>query len=339
MTHLYTSVEINKIINGLDNPIVVIGNGLNIEAGVFKGGWGGILQRIAERLDSEKTVDSSEEETISSFASRMLENKDTHSVSLTELYDWILIKYDRYRISTEQFLDTAKKSYSSKVKVNKILQEIVEIEQRNLANRVGMSKVAKWCMAKNADILSTNYDKCFLTLSDAISNGKIERRKDRDGKAIDTKAFPVASSYRIQDKSKKCSFNLWCINGFVDKPGSPRLSLRDYVNYANFIRREQLVFDESKDTWVRRFIDRPLVFAGISLEPQEVILRTLLIERMRYHITNKKAFPPFSYFIQYNRRNRSEMNDVKREFLNDFGVEVLDLQKGEKLSDCFAVSN
>ena len=332
----YTAEEVNAVINKLEQPAVIIGNGLNAEAGVFRGGWATILQQIAQRLDSRIDERLQGNGPLESFVVRILNDPSSNSVSLTELYDWLLIKYERLMISKKGFFKTKKESYSSKDKVNQELISTVIEESNKPYDDTGMSTFIHWCLCKNADIISANYDDCLLKAPVVDCKAKYKNWGKDEKAQEDTKAFPVFHSFLLQDRDEKTrECHLWCLNGNTKLENSPRLALRDYVNYAKFIKDNQLIFDKDKHTWIRQFVDKPLVFAGISMDSQEVILRMLLIERMRYHLITEKSYPPPSYYVQFNRKGVRAMDEVKREFLKDFGVIVLELQDGEKLSDCF----
>ncbi len=332
----YTAGEVNAVINKLEQPAVVIGNGLNAEAGVFRGGWAAILQQIAQRLDSRIDERFQGNGPLESFVVRILNDPSSNSVSLTELYDWLLIKYERLMISKKGFYKTKKESYSSKEIVNQELISTVIEESNKPYVDSGMSTFIHWCVCKNADIISANYDDCLLYLPVADCDGEYKYRGKYEKPPEDTETFPVSHSFLLRDNdTKKRDIQLWCLNGSIEMDKSPRLALRDYVNYAKFIKNNQLIFDSEKNTWIRQFVDKPLIFAGISMDSQEIILRMLLIERMRYYLIKEKEFPPPSYYIQFNKKGVKAMDEVKREFLKDFGVIVLELQDGEKLSDCF----
>ena len=320
---LYSAEEINTIISKMNRPAVILGNGLNEESGYFKGGWNNLLLRFACELDSEIDKEGTGKQELELFAKRILSDLENNSVTLTELYDWILLKFERICIKNKGFNNN--KMHSSKDNINTKLISIIKSESNMVSDYSVYDSFLRWCFKKKADILTTNYDSILPSVPGLVCNGKYEYRGVDKKKKSDTKTFPVAHSYLLGDET-----NLWFINGFIDKTTSLRLSLRDYAQYTK--KYGDYIYKSSEKTWIRQFIDRPLIFAGISLDSQETILRTLLIERMRYYI-GKKSFPSESFFIKWG--GSKGMDDVKREFLKDLGVSVLELQFGEKLSDCF----
>lgn len=93
---------------------------------------------------------------------------------------------------------------------------------------------------------------------------------------------------------------------------------------------------EKRRTWLEAFYNGDLIFAGLGLDSQEVVLRWMLIERRR-QLLNINNNSTKAYYIKFNDGN--EMSEEKRKFFDSLEIETLELKKGEKLSDVFAMIN
>lgn len=316
-----TAQDISKILNTTEmiNPVLVLGNGFNIELGVFRDGWKGLLEKIAKELFDDKYSSIKDEFTL------IVNSED---VTLPEVYDWLLIRYQEQ--SGKQ---------STKRKINPIVQKLIEKESKSLLESAPLEKgkisnVINWCKQKEAPILTTNYDKNLLLAS-------TEFILQSSNNAKKSHSYPFNCCFSPNDMGETGDvlkqFAIWHINGFLSYRDSIRLNARDYVSLGSRVLtqveklKRELVDDR---TWISIFIRGDLIFAGIGLGPQETVIRSLLIERKRYYLNHGQSVPK-AYYIRYNKTTIDDVDIGQQLFLESLGLEFLDLKPGEKLSDVF----
>lgn len=335
--------EINeKIFAGIATPVLVLGNGLNISAGVFSKGWPGLLEKIGSNLFGDAFLDY-----VDDFY-RLMDAK----MPLTEVYDWLLIKHEE---KTEKFSD--------KKTINPLISKLVYDESKKISKE-GEDKirsVVEYCKSKDMPILTTNYDQLLLPANEIygkgcckkISGEEVSFQKPRwIGGLGHSKSYPINAYYKdieFENLNKlEEEFAIWHINGIACFPESIRLNSRDYCYYAhrlngkinekNILPKKQEDLNRDCLSFVDILFRGNLIFAGMSLEPQETIMRWLLCERKRFYLHNKLEMPK-SVFLRYHRTKRDQINYENEMYLNALGIETVDMHPGVSLDDVFKDHN
>lgn len=343
-----TSEEIFEKIsdkNLIEHPVVILGDGLNREAQLsnendsndYKGFtcWQSLLLKLADDLLGKGNEESD-------FLKYCF-NNNTSAITYPELYDHILLA-----------IESAQKA-SEKEIVNKCLQKKIMDEYPNnkkTFNNTTYQTFLNWCKHNNVPVLTTNYDLSIIDEELGRSENDMIYPKRLKGHAKkESRYYPLDRYFSPDELSLKDGlidkFCVLPINGVVSIWESLRLNARDYMYYAarinNLIPHEYS--DKAKPTnWVALFFYGNLIFAGKSLDTNESILRWLLIERKRFYVKNKVDIPK-SYFIRYNGKETGQVQnnnakfDPEQKYLEDLGLEFLDLDPENNLSDCFSFQN
>lgn len=177
----------------------------------------------------------------------------------------------------------------------------------------------------NAPILTTNFEN---TLAKAC---KLSLFKTSKGKFTDF--YPWTSYYGdSQLISPIDGFGIWHINGMIKYHRSIRLGLSHYMGSVerarNFIHKgnEENLFSGKNmnnwrgfKTWLHIIFNKSLFIFGLGLEENEVFLRWLLIERIKYF----KQFPNRKHKGWYI--SKKENNAGKKFFLEKVGFEIIEV--------------
>ena len=130
-------------------------------------------------------------------------------------------------------------------------------------------------------------------------------------------------------------FGIWYINGMINYHRSIRLGLSHYMGSVERARNllhkredEELFTGKNKTqwkgykTWLHIIFNKSLFVFGLGLEENELFLRWILIERIKYF----KKFPDRKHKGWYiNKRSNNGTDQGKKFFLERVGFEVIDV--------------
>ena len=170
-------------------------------------------------------------------------------------------------------------------------------------------------------VLTTNFD---LSLK---FQGKLDRfRLKRKGF---TRYYPWDTYFSTGQLTEAWEgFGIWHVHGFTTYPDSVRMGLSDYMGSVGKAR-EQIQSELSAQhpevlpslrNWLDIWFRKPLIIIGLSLEEQEVFIRWLLIERMRYYSKFELKHPPIVLLLKNG-------NDGNHPFLRNLEVEIVLAEK------------
>ena len=179
-----------------------------------------------------------------------------------------------------------------------------------------------WAQRWAVPVLTTNFE---ATLAQACA-ATLRRCGTERGTAF----YPWFKCFSTQDVADPLdAFAIWHVNGFQQYRQSIRLGLADYMGSVDKARgwiyssgtRLFGAADPRKWagalSWLQVFLHKPLLFAGLGLEQDEVFLRWLLIERARY----------FNRFAERRRAgwyvHAGAIDPGKAFFLRGVGIEPL----------------
>jgi hypothetical protein len=161
--------------------------------------------------------------------------------------------------------------------------------------------VVRWAMAHGCPILTTNFEE---TLAEA-AQARLHRF---EGERF-TDYYPWSSYFAPAELPHPLAgFGIWHVNGMQRYYRSIRLGLGHYMGAVE--RARGLLYRggsaslfagaaprawRGADTWLGIVFDKPLLFIGFGLDPTEVFLRWLLIERRKYFRKYPKRWKPAWY--------------------------------------------
>ncbi|MDX6384450.1 MAG: hypothetical protein QOK48_2023 [Blastocatellia bacterium] len=147
-----------------------------------------------------------------------------------------------------------------------------------------------WAKKHNTPILTTNFETTLARCCEA-------KLFQMDAASF-TDFYPWGSYYGVgQIKDPLMSFAIWHINGMQKYPRSVRLGLTHYMGSVERARGwihagagddSRLFSGKNRNrwaghrTWLHIVFNKPLLIFGLALEPSEMFLRWLLIERAKY---------------------------------------------------------
>lgn len=290
-------INVQSILNrNQSNIALVIGNGIN-RYGSCGNSWEDILNELRQR-----------------HAPSMAEAEK--GISLTEFYDIL-------ELNTES-------------SVSNILQKDFCNAIGKLRPSVHHSYIVSWAKKSNLPILTTNFDDNLGVAGDCGKHKTIK------GKSKFTDFYPWSSYYGQSELAGPCQgFGIWHINGMRNYHRSLRLGLSQYmlsVSRANdwiFSSKDRHLFSEidsddwiGSNSWLKIFFCTPLLFFGLQLDENEIFLRWLLIQRLRYFRKHPKM-KKYAWYIHAN--NEREIGLGKKLFLEEVGVEIVSVPSYEDI--------
>lgn len=189
----------------------------------------------------------------------------------------------------------------------------------------------EWARRHGNPVLTTNFES---TLSNCINANFFQMDPETF-----TDFYPWASYYADQTIADPAeAFAIWHINGMQRYPRSIRLGLTHYMGSVERARswihkgNESRLFSgknthrwKGHKTWLHVIFNKPLVIFGLQLDPTEVFLRWLLIERAKY----------FRMFPQRRKRawyvSTSKNRSGHHLFLSSLGIEIVNAQNYHSL--------
>ncbi len=303
----------------LKNRVYVLGNGINMAVGMFASGWKGFIGDFAKDLfeDTYSLIEQGIDILIKS-----------NSITAPELYDWLLLKY----------LELVRDEKEPQKTINKKLKNFILKHSLSFRHNDSLGPIRDYCLKRNYPIITTNFDITLLGMHKEYGATNREEAQIIFPKRIEKKN--ALSSYFSPKTITNTDdllhqFAIWHINGIVSYPEGIIMNLRDYEKLGSVVKKRVNIWKRGDNTHdcVSIFLDGDLVFGGISLDSQEIVLRWLLIERKRKYLHHEHA--PRAYYIRYHGENESNKDLSKEAYFNDLGIIVLDLAPGEDLTDIF----
>lgn len=338
------------LINELERPVVLLGNGINRFASSIAGEsseyltWENLLQQLAQTVSSDrsKLVDDdlcvrelmnsggiTMPELYTAFASRDLGDKNGNETS-TEL-ETILSLFRNSAWASRPDDDTS--NWLRKVEHYKDRDRMFK---SMIAREISLWKpnpavhgaIVDALQHRNIPVLTTNYDallenSCDLSPFEEV-NGFVTPSVSRK---YTSKIYWAESP---KTRSKLQGFAIWHIHGHVMFPSSIKISNDDYADLlSNY--KEHLKSAE----WMELFLNRNLVIAGLSLDVSEYPLRWLLWRRAMSQ-TNFGTKIKTIYMTRKNDRGRCADADLtrwkaKRFFLESMGASIIEYETYEDL--------
>ena len=200
------------------------------------------------------------------------------------------------------------------------------------------------CKNDKCQILTTNYDLNIENYLWATQNYNMYRTKN--SRYITSNWYPWDKSYGSHDDSSpengdnsspengddsspengddsspEKGTKVWHIHGNINGWQSIILSLTRYIgaiHKANDLLHKGSPYDDDwigTTTWLKYFFTKPLIITGLALDPQELFLRWLLLQRASINQSQSHPIPAF-----YLGRNESDKSTGKENFLKFVGV-------------------
>lgn len=292
-----TVPKIKEIISRNQNDIAfVIGNGINRYPNNPKAlSWEELLIKLWDKLSLERL------------------SRCPTGISLTEFYD-ILELENICGINLQKEVVQLMLDWSPLKHHKLIIKKIEEVD---------------------APVLTTNFEE---TIARTFNYKQL--RTEQDGF---TDFYPWTTYHGVRQlKLPTDGFGLWYINGMINYHRSIRLGLSHYMGSVERARNllhkgnEESLFSgknisqwKGVKTWLHIVFNKSLFVFGLGLEENEIFLRWLLIERMKYF----KKFPDRRHMGWYiHKHNNNDTDAGKKFFLKKVGFEVIQV---DDYSDIF----
>ncbi len=266
--------------------VLLIGNGINRN---FKGGnWNDLLIKIIQQHLGNSSY---------------LENAvGQEGITNTEIQNILPLEYNRKK--------------GQKIQEKELLTSVINNIEAIVYDSVPM---LDRCKNDKCQILTTNYDLNIENYLWPEQNHELHRT---------TNSQYVTSNYYPWDKSFGSLDNgtqVWHIHGNKNLWQSIILSLTRYIGAINkakdLIHNGSVYEDEwiGSTTWLKYFFTKPLIITGLALDPQELFLRWLLLQRASINQSHMASPPAF-----YLARKESPLSAGKENFLKFVGVTPYD---------------
>lgn len=231
-------------------------------------------------------------------------------------------------ISTTEFYDILSLQRGEDSALQKKVCDLLDDWKPREQHRQILGLLERW----EVPVLTTNFDNTF-----ARSGEYAMRKLQADGFSD---FYPWSVYYSNRDlASPGEGFGIWHINGMLHYHRSIRLGLSHFMGSVQRAQRMMrgstgLFAARAGDpwkgahTWLEILIRRPLIIFGLGLEENEIFLRWLLIQRIRYYRKKQAALPPCWYL---DVPNLSPRGVGKKLFLHQVGIEVVDMGSYEEI--------
>lgn len=203
-------------------------------------------------------------------------------------------------ITLTEFYDALELSHKGRLPTPKLQREFC-LQMEGWRPMAQHQAVVRWAMDSGCPVLTTNFEE---TLAEA-ARASLHRF---DGERF-TDYYPWSSYFAPAALGHPLAgFGIWHINGMQRYYRSIRLGLDHYMGAVERARgllhrggASSLFAGAAPrdwrggDTWLRIVFEKPLLFIGLGLDPTEVFLRWLLIERCKYFRKYPKRRKPAWY--------------------------------------------
>ena len=301
---------------------LLIGNGINLACGQKRSiSWNDLLGELIERSSR-----SASKNTFTNNLKLLLErdSRDLTPASLPEAFDII-------KATCMMSADNLPKDR---------FQEIIAGLLRKMEPDAPHKRLIVWAQQSNVPVLTTNYDHCFQYALD----GKCKRKRFGLLKPM-SQYYPwdryYASKAIIEPMHE---FAIWHIHGDCEIRQSIRAGLDQYMGMVERLRaikgtvaveslNTQKDISESvpafhKAPWLKIFMGKKLWIQGLALQPDEVAIRWLLIERFRYW---SKYLPDScresGWYIHGPTDITGKIDRNRKIFLESVGIKVLEIKR------------
>ena len=263
--------------------VLLIGNGINLKNKGSK--WDELLKKVIQKKLGE-----------SSYLEKAIGKK---GITNTEIQNIISLEYNRktgQRIQEQELFKAVKDNI-----------EDIEYDSVLMLDR---------CKKDNCQILTTNYD---FNIEKYLWDEHYKTIMRPKGKYISSNYYPWDKSFGSIDNGTQ----VWHIHGNKNLWQSIILSLTRYIGAIH--KAKDLIYNGSiyeddwigSTTWLKYFFTKPLIIAGLALDPQELFLRWLLLQRASFNQSHKPSPPAF-----YLARKKSTYSLGKNKFLKFVGVNI-----------------
>lgn len=226
-------------------------------------------------------------------------------------------------ISLTEFYDILELEKPQNIKLQREVTKLMENWEPQNHHRIITDRIKEL----NAPILTTNFEETFAkTFKYKLLRTEQEGFTD----------FYPWTTYHGENQLKLPTdgFGVWYINGMINYHRSIRLGLSHYmgsVERARYLLRNERSLFSSEDvnknnwkgckTWLHIVFNKSLFVFGLGLEENEIFLRWLLIERIKYlkHISKEHK----GWYI--NKRSNNGTDQGKKLFLEHVGFEVIEV--------------
>lgn len=235
-------------------------------------------------------------------------------------------------ITFTEFYDIMELESNSKDVIKSIINDIRGWDKTDYHRRLYAS-----FQRLNLPVLTTNFD---MLLESVHSNKHIVKHPNI--LAGFTSYYPWnivytdSSDFELHDIY---GFGIWHINGMIEYPSSLKLSLSSYTRQSKraieFLHTKSLDDDFSgknksewrgMNTWLHLIFNCDLCIFGLGLDEQEIFLRWLLIERMKYFRKNPEKKRRGWYICK-----KKELTSGKQFFLEKIGFEIIELKSYKEI--------
>ena len=192
-----------------------------------------------------------------------------NGITNTEIQNIIPLEYNRKKGSTLSSMDLMRHVCKN--------ISIIDFPKNRMLDYIKRNK---------AEILTTNYD---FNIENYFWKGKKKRKRYGNNYYKTSNYYPWDCCYCERTNNKDyLTSKIWHIHGDVDHWQSIILSLSRYIGASDKARKQinltnqTLELEKCMGTWLHTFFTKPLVIAGLALDPQEFFLRFLLILRAEW---------------------------------------------------------
>ncbi len=283
ITNIKQIIEQNK-----DNIAFVVGNGINRYPDNPNAlSWDELLIKLCSKVSSQTLTGR------------------PNGISLTEFYDILELEKPQ------------------NIKLQREVTKLMENWEPQNHHRIITDRIKEL----NAPILTTNFEETFAkTFQYKLLRTEQEGFTD----------FYPWTTYHGENQLKLPTdgFGVWYINGMINYHRSIRLGLSHYmgsVERARYLLRNERSLFSSEDvnknnwkgckTWLHIVFNKSLFVFGLGLEENEIFLRWLLIERIKYLKYISKEHK--GWYI--NKRSNNGTDQGKKLFLEHVGFEVIEV--------------
>ncbi len=215
---------------------------------------------------------------------------------------------------------------------NKVVEYLNDWHYNNTQHGIIGRKIARL----RAPLLTTNYDEGF--------NQALNCNFYKLGTTNFSSTNPLSGYWGLEKITDPLEdFGIWHINGLIKYPNSIKLGLSQYManvekvrslihggksDVENFHGKNQNGGWKGYNTWLHIIFNKSLFIFGLGLEKDEVFLRWLLFERIKYFTLFPKRLSGW-YIVTKEEQNR--MSEGKKMFLQNVGLEVIALDSFKQI--------
>ena len=307
---------------------LLIGNGINRITGAKSGiSW----NQLVENLIASAAAHSSSPPAVEKRLKRLIKRGKTGQTpaSLPEIFDIIEASMGVTVSSTSK----SGSEFNLQAHIATLLQDMKPGEAHGA--------LAAWAAAHRVPVLTTNYDHC---IQEALEKTACRRRRFGLGRPM-SDYYPWDRYYAPQDINDPLNeFALWHIHGDRELRRSIRVGLDQYMGMVQRLRHlmqratkevmqalkegQEPALSYEGAPWLTIFMRRKIWIQGLAVSAEEVSIRWLLIQRLRYWTRVKPDEGLTSgWYIHGPTQRVGPLDQERRIFFESVGLKVLEISQ------------